>query len=203
MTTFRFMLLAVGLFGLTFVGVSWAQKGFPVMVAGIAPMKPDSRSRLPTFEESVIDGLRQEWENSKTSQSDGNAARDKLRLDLLQAANAYAMSPCDDTIRSNFVTALTDYVRAWHEMAHCSPGVGGCPRREDDRFEAAAAAFRAPADIRVHEAAQKAWEQGDLSRDDFPSPLRGYVFAMVRSSIRGIGEPQAGCMAARQARYRR
>jgi hypothetical protein len=200
MTKFRFVLIAVGLFGLTFVGVSWAQKGFPLMVTGIVPMKPDSRSRLPTFEESVKDGFRQEWENSKTSQSDGNVARDKLRLELLQASNAYAMSPCDDTIRSNFVTALTNYARAWYEMAHCRPGVDGCPRSEDDRFDAAAAAFRTPADIRVHEAVHDASQQGDLSRDDFPAQLRGHVFALVRS---GIGEPQAACVAARQARYRR
>jgi hypothetical protein len=198
MTTFRFALLVVGLFALTFVGLSWAKKGFPVMVAGIVAMKPDSR--LPTFEASVKDGLREEWENSKTSQSDGDEARDKLRLELLQASNAYAMSPCDDTIRSNFVTALTNYARAWYEMAHCRPGVGGCPRSEDDRFDAAAAAFRTPAYIRVHEAVHDASQQGDLSRDDFPAPLRGHVFALVRP---GIGEAQAACVAARQARYRR
>jgi hypothetical protein len=197
MTTFRFALLAVGLFALTFVGVSWANKGFPVMVMGIVPMKPDPR--LPTFEESVKKGLRQDWENSKTSQSDGNRERDNLRRELLQASTGYALSPCNDTIRNDFVKALTNYTRAWYEMAHCRRGVGDCPRSEDDRFDAAVAAFKTPADIRVHEALQKAADQGGLSRDDFPAHLRGYVFGLAHPRI---GEPEAACVVARLAKDR-
>jgi len=106
MSTFRFALLAVGLFALAFIGVSWGGKGFPVMVMRAVPVEPDGR--LPSFDESVNEGLRRDWENSKTSQSDGDSGRDKLRLDLLQAANAYQLSPCDDTMKRNFVTALTN-----------------------------------------------------------------------------------------------
>ncbi len=198
MTTFRFALLAVVLFALTFVGVSWANKGFPVMVAGIVPLTPDLR--LLTFEESVNRGRRKDWENSKTSQSDGNAERDKLRLALLQAATGYELSPCDDTIRTNLVEALTSYTRAWHEMAHCRPGVGDCPSNIDDRFSVAAAAFKTPADIRVHEALRKAFKQGGLSREDFPAPLRTYVFNLAQG---WFVEPQDVCIAARQARSQR
>ena len=31
MNTIRFTLIAIGLFTLTFAGISWANKGFPVM----------------------------------------------------------------------------------------------------------------------------------------------------------------------------
>ena len=48
MSTFRFSLIAFGRFALIFVGGSWAQRGFPVMTVGIAPMKPELR--IPTFE---------------------------------------------------------------------------------------------------------------------------------------------------------
>lgn len=196
MTTFRLVLVAVGLFALTFVGVSWGKKGFPAMMAGNVSMKPDSR--LPTFEWSPERGRRRDWENSKTSQSDGNAARDKLRLDLLQASNGYELSPCDDTTRVNLVQALISYTQAWHEMAHCRPGVGDCPSNGDERFDVAAAAFNTPADIRVHEALRKAFEQGGLSREDFPAPLRAQVHLLVQG---WFGEPQAVCIAAQQARH--
>jgi hypothetical protein len=197
MTTFRFALLAVGLFGLTFVGVSWVNKGFPVMVVGGVPMKPDSR--LPSFEESARKGLRQDWENSKTSQSDGNSERDNLRRELLQASTGYALSPCSDTMRSNLVTALTNYTQAWYELAHCRPGVGDCPRTIVDRLEAAAAAFKTPADIRVHEELRKAIDQGGIGRDDFPKSLRNFVFLWSGMPFR---EPEAACIVARLAKDR-
>lgn len=64
MSTLRLALLAVGSFALTFVGVSWAERGFPIMTVRVAPLKPDAR--IPTFEESVQKGLRKDWENSQT-----------------------------------------------------------------------------------------------------------------------------------------
>jgi len=197
MSTFRFALLAVGLFALAFIGISWASKGFPVMAMRAVPLKPDAR--LPTFEESVKRGLRKDWEDSKTSQSDGNGERDKVRLELLQASNAYKLSPCDDTMKKNFVTALTNYTQAWYAMAYCRAGVGGCPNSSNDRLDAAAAAFKTPADVRVHQALRDAIEQGGVSRDDFPRLLRNHVF--MWSGV-PFGEPEAACITARQATRR-
>ena len=195
MTTFRFMLFVAGVFALTFLGVSWARKGLPMMTAPvIVPLQPDSR--LPVFQ-SVRDGPGRDWESPKTSQSDGNASRDKLRLELLQASNAYELSPCDETIRKNFVAALTDYARAWHELAHCRPGIGGCSSSSDERFDVAAVAFGTPADIRVQEALHKAVGQGGLWRDDFPAPLRDYV---SRLASPWYGKRPPACVAALQAR---
>ena len=77
------------------------------------PMKPDAR--IPTFEESVKKGIRKDWENSKTSQSDGDKERDKLRLELLQASIGYKLSPCDATMKKNLVSAVTNYTNAWGE----------------------------------------------------------------------------------------
>jgi hypothetical protein len=89
-STFRFSLIAFGRFALIFVGGSRAQRDFPVMTVGVASMKPDWR--IPTFEQSVKEGIRRDWVDSKTNQSDGNAERDKLRLELLHAANALRTS---------------------------------------------------------------------------------------------------------------
>lgn len=195
MTTFGFMRFAVGLFALTFVVLSAVPKAFPVMVA--AMMKPVSR--LPTFESNSDSGVRSAWEGSRTSQSDGDAGRDKLRLELLQASTGYELSPCDDTTRANLVEALNRYARAWQEMVNCRPGGSDCPDNSDDRSNAAAAAFKTPADIRVHDALRKALKQGGVSREDFPAPLRPYVYLLADG---GFYEPQAVCIAARQARLR-
>lgn len=194
MSTLRFTLVAVSLFALTFIGVSWGNMGFPVMAVGVEPVKPDAR--IPTFDEAVKKGLRKGWEDSKTSQSDGNAERDKLRLDLLQASTAYKMSPCDDTVKKNLVAALSNYVTAWYNMAFCKSGVGGCPSSSDERLDTAAAAFKTSADINVHKALREAIDQGGISRDDFPSAIRRHAFMWSGSPP---DEPEAACLLARNA----
>jgi hypothetical protein len=198
MSSVRFILAAVGVFALTFAGISWLNKGLPVMAMKVEPMKPDARS--PTFEESVKKGIRQDWENSKTSQSDGNKERDKLRLELLQASIGYKLSPCDATMKKNLVSAVTNYIGAWKAMAFCKPGVDGCPSRSDERLDAAAAAFKSPADIRVHKELAEAYEQGGITKADFPSSIRSNAFMWTGLPF---GEPQAACVSAREAENRR
>jgi hypothetical protein len=194
MSTFRFALVAVGLFALAFIGVSWVNKGAPVMMVRAVPLTPDAR--IPTFREAVEKGEREDWENSKTSQSDGNAERDTLRLELLQAANAYTLSPCDPTMKKNLVTAIKNYVNAWHAMAYCKAGVNGCPKSDDARLEAAAAAFKTPADIRVHKAWKDAIDQGGIWFDDFPASMREEIFLFTGAPF----EDAAACGQTESAR---
>jgi hypothetical protein len=171
MSTVRFTLVAVGLFVLAFVGISWANKGFPVMAMRVEPMKPDAR--VPTFEESVKQGLRKDWENSKTAQSDGDKERDKLRLELLQASIGYNLSPCDATMKKNLVEAMTRYVSAWAVIAGCKSGL--CTGN-DKQLDAAKAAFKTPADIHVHHALREALGKGGIGKEDFPRTLRNFAF---------------------------
>jgi hypothetical protein len=213
MSTIRFALLAIGLFALAFIGVSWLNKGAPVVVAGVAPLKPNPR--LPTFSrvpsplwgnerievsEEMQKQMREDWVISKTSQSDGNVERDKLRRELLQAANAYALSPCDKTIKGNLVEAQTNYIRAWQAMIYCKPGAGDCPAKQDDRIDRAQAAFHTPADVRVHEALQAAYDQGGIDSNDFPKSVQKNVNIWANPSY---SEPRAACIAARQVGDRR
>lgn len=197
MSTFRFAMVVAGLFALAFIGVSWGNMGFPVVTVGVAPLKPDAR--IPTFDEAVKKGVRQDWVNSKTNQSDGNLERDKLRLDLLQASTAYKLSPCGDTTKKNLVVALSNYAKAWSDMAFCKPGVGGCPGNSDERLDTAAAAFKTPADANVHKALREAIGQGGISREDFPSAIRRHVFLFGGSPP---DEPEAACLVARKAASR-
>lgn len=197
MSTLRFTLLVVGLFALAFVGVSWGTKGFPIVAIRVAPLKPDAR--IPTFDESVQKGLRKDWENSKTLQSDGDRERDRLRLELLQASTAYEMSPCDDTMKKNLVAALANYTRGWRAMAFCTPGAAGCPKSDNDRLDIAAAAFKTPADVNVHNALRKALERGGIWREDFPIALRHDVFMWTGMPLAG---PKLSCMIAREEKAR-
>jgi hypothetical protein len=190
MSNLRFGVIAAGLFVLAFVGISWASKGFPVMVYKAQPLKPDPR--LPTFEESVKQGLRKDWENSKTAQSDNDKGRDKLRLELWQAAIGYNLSPCDKTMKKNLVEALTKYINAWSEMAGCRNSFCG----DDKKLDAAAAAFKTPADARVKATLREAFDKGGITKDDFPKAVRNNVYMF---SGMPFGEPEQACGGGRRA----
>jgi hypothetical protein len=198
MDNVRFIFASAAVFALAFVGMSWSQKGFPVMAMRVEPLKPDAR--IPTFEESVKKGIRKDWENSKTSQSDGNKERDQLRLELMQAAIGYKLSPCDDTMKKNLVAAVTNYTKAWRAKFNCKLGVDGCPTNEDDRIDYAASLFKTPADINVHNHLREAYEQGDITRADFPASVGRDAFLWTGMPF---GGPKAACMIAREAENRR
>ncbi len=167
MSTFRFALLAIGMFVLGFGGFSWANKGFQVTAGGSVPLKPDPR--IPTFEQRVEQAARESKKDSRTPQSDHDAERERLRQALLKASKAYESSPCSASVKRNFVTAVNDYSQAWHAMAFCRPGTGGCPNSMDARLDTAAATFRTPAHLQAHKAARAAVRQGGVSFGDFPS----------------------------------
>ena len=78
-------------------------------------------------------------------------------------------------------------------MAGCKSGV--C-NGDDKKLDAAAAAFQTPADVRVREELQGAFEQGGITRDDFPKAIRTHV--LMFSGI-PFGPPEAACMAGRKS----
>jgi hypothetical protein len=157
------------------------------------PMKPDAR--VPTFAESVKTGVRKDWENSKTAQGDGDPKREALRLAALQAANAFALSPCDATMKKNLVEALSAYAKAWSDMAGCKFFVCG---GNDRKIDTAAASFSTPADIRVREAIRTAFEKGGISREDFPGSIRLWVTMLAGDP----GDPVSACATSRRAENR-
>jgi hypothetical protein len=53
MSTFRFALVAAGLFALAFVGIFWGSKGFPVMAMLTEPMKPAAHVPAVTYRNNV------------------------------------------------------------------------------------------------------------------------------------------------------
>jgi hypothetical protein len=148
--------------------------------------------QVPTFEESVKKGIRKDWEASKTAQGDGDPKREALRLAALQAANAFALLPCDETMKKNLVEALSAYAKAWTEMAGCKFGVCG---GDHSRIDTAAAKFSTPSDMRVREAVRAAFEKGGVSRDDFPGSIRLWVTMLAGDP----GDPVSACATGRRA----
>jgi len=233
MSTFRFALVSVGIFALTFVGILWGTKNFPVMAVRSESAKPVAQTaqtqpaptqaaqapaveekkavqpkpvaaqvatqvtaqaavQVPTFEESVKKGIRNDWEASKTAQGDGDPKREALRLAVLQAANAFALSPCDATMKKNLIEALSAYAKAWTEMAGCRFGVCGGDNR---KIDTAAANFSTPSDMRVRAAVRAAFEKGGISREDFPGSVRLWVMMLAGDP----GDPVSACATGRRA----
>lgn len=195
MGTLRFTLLAVGLFALTFVGVSWANKGFPILTYRVVPLRPDAR--IPTFDESVQRGLRQDWEDSKTLQSGGSPEHEKLRMDILAASTAYELSPCDDHNKKALVAAITNYVGIWLNIFHCRSGGDVCPASKNARFELASAAFHTPGDRYALAEMRKATEQGGITPEDFPPSIREEIAGWISRPLGG--ESREACIIARES----
>src|SRR4029079_1178248 len=98
------------------------------------------------FEESAKKDTRKNWEAFKTAPSDSDPKREALRIAALQAANAFAVSPCDATVKKALVEALSAHVKAWTEMPGCKSGICG---GDHGRIDAAAATFSTPTDLRM------------------------------------------------------
>jgi hypothetical protein len=188
----RFYLIVAMAFVSTFVGVSWATRGFPVgfsQTAGIVEQPASLVQPLPALVDSTFGDEhakqyeRKMWEAQHTAQSDGDAVLDKLRLDALQAANAYAMSPCGDITKQNVIEALTAYTRAWQKKIDCPRPQHMLMFCGDAKVKAASETFSTPLDQRVHDALHEAFEQHGVVQTDFPEDVR---FDMLQFSGPGL-----------------
>src|SRR5262249_48143295 len=114
----RFLFSACAAAVVSFVCVSWAIRGFPAYsVEPVGQLRPTLNS---TFgDDSAKADARKTWEAEHTLQSDQNPQLDGLRMDALQAATAYAMSPCDQTMKSNLIAATSAYARGYMKIFDC------------------------------------------------------------------------------------
>lgn len=169
----RFVVFVAMAFVTTFVGVSWAVRGFPTQTAS-----PQIVSELPARLDTTFgDGHakefeRKDWVAAHTAQSDKDPKLDALRLDALQAATAYKMSPCDSTMKQNLIDALTAYTRAYVVKLDCPHRRGIFASCSDQKLKDASDTFSTPLDKRVQAALFEAFEEKGVVRTDFPGDLR-------------------------------
>ena len=154
-------------FAVGYIGIAWVKLGGPLPIPSVKVRPLQATASAPTFAETV-ERIQREPPANQTLQSDNDPGRDALRLDAMQAANAFAQSPCDRTMRENLIKALMAYAKAWADKSGCgSFGCGGSAR-----VELAAQMFSTPLDMRVREAVSEAFGHGGITIDDFPRNLR-------------------------------
>jgi hypothetical protein len=171
----RFILIVGMAFITAFVGVAWATRGFPLLsFEVIHPLQPLTNA---TFgDQSAKAYERKMWEAEHTAQSDGDTKLDKIRLEALQTANAYTLSPCGEVTKLNLIAAVTAYTRAWQKKMDCPRPQnmlkGMLMSCSDKKMKEAADTFSTPLDMRVQAALHEAFEQRGIVKADFPADIR-------------------------------
>ncbi len=149
----------------SFAGVSWAARGFPLGVGA-----------WPTVFASGDHGVRNEQDKKRENERIMRSL-DTIKLEALQAATGFALSPCDSTMKQNLVDALTAYVRAWQIKLDC-PRLANMPIVcGQEKLKAAVATFSTPLDQRLTDAVAQAFDQPGITIADFPESIR---FDMLR-----------------------
>jgi hypothetical protein len=185
---FRFILYAFLACVTAFGGVSWAMRGFPNPVKAFETANP-----ARTFETAVTGPLgagpqqlidttfggqnakdyeRKMWEAEHTSRSDNDPKLDRIRMEALQTADAYALAPCGEFTRLNLIAALTAYTQAWQARIKDCPRMMSIPICSDKKMTEVAAAFSTPLDLRVRASLDEAFRKGGIVTDDFPADVR-------------------------------
>lgn len=169
----RFIIIVCMAFVTAFVGVSWVARGFPMNFSSPVQVVPLQATVDAHFgDDRAKENLRKDWEARHTARGDNDARRNAIRLDTLQAANAYAMSPCDKTVKANLVVALTAYTRAWQTTLGCKRNFLGQLICSDQKFKEAADSVNTPLDRRVKTALEAAFAQKGIITADFPEDIR-------------------------------
>ncbi len=191
-----FMLLVAAAGGIGYFGVTWssARTPAPALVATAAPAEPAKPA--PAAMETADKNRRETVNNSKPNKGDTDRERDALRLELLQAANAYALSPCSDVMKTNLKAALTAYASAMADKMGCVSFFcsGGA------RVDAGADLFSTPLDKRARSAVGEAFEKGGISVQEFPASLR--LALVMIAGEQGSSQPACSTTATTAQRRR-
>jgi hypothetical protein len=169
----RFVVYVALAFVTTLIAVAWAVSGFPMQTARLQIVVQLPAPIGTSYGGELAKELqRKAWVATHTAQSDKNPKLDALRLDALQAATAYKMSPCDSTMKQNLVDALTAYTRAYVVKLDCPRRTEAFAACNEQKIKDAADTFSTPLDTRVRAALFNAFREKGIVRADFPADLR-------------------------------
>ena len=178
---FRFILYTFLACVAGFGGVTWGIRAFynPGKAFEMAAISVASGGGMPSALHSTFVGQgakdyeRKMWEATHTMRGDDNPKLDRIRMEVLQAADAYAMAPCGEFTKLNLVTALTAYIQAWKDKLQCSHSGNMTVFCGDKKLQEATATFTTPLDLRVQASLSKAFQEQGIVRADFPAAVRG------------------------------
>lgn len=164
----------------SFAGVSWAARGFPVSLGSenVVLTTPDRGAKNA----------------GHGAPGDRGPSLDTIKLEALQAATGFALSPCDSTMKQNLVDAMTAYVHAWQVKMDC-PRLANVPMFcGDEKLRAAVAAFSTPLDSRLAVAVAQAFSQPGITIADFSETIRYDMLRFggpaLRPGISPVCEPR-------------
>ena len=156
MGSLRFIGIVAILFVAVFFGGKWLLEGRPLHAGAWLPAShPVEKQDEPRLK------------LEKTSATDNDRTRDRLRNEVLDYAKALADDPCNGILKMHYIKVVTDYVRAWISIAPCL-GTHTCQWSDSTRMDLAAQAFGSPLDLRVRDAMQKVHARGVFGIGDFP-----------------------------------
>jgi hypothetical protein len=186
---FRFALYALLACFTAFAGVSWAMRGLATKAIETIATNPVAAGSLqmgmiPTFGgQSAKDYERKMWEATHTARGDDDPKLDRLRMEALQTADAYAMAPCGEYTRLNLIAALAAYTRAWQARVVDCPRLLTVPICRDEKVREITATFSTPLDLRVQFALAKAFSKGGIVIEDFPAEVRRDMLQFAGPSL--------------------
>jgi hypothetical protein len=170
MSNIRFLGAATALFVAAFLGVKW------LLTPGT--LRPDSR--LPTFYRVDTNSPRYKLEQS--SVTDGDPTRDRLRVELVDYAQALAADPCNAVLKKYYIEAANNYARAWLSIVPCLATIT-CSGADSARIELAQHAFGTPMDRRVREAMRQLHAKGLFKLGDFPDDTAFLVAELAEDGL--------------------
>jgi hypothetical protein len=176
MSNFRFGLMVVVAFALTFAGV-WLGKGnapvvtahtpAPEIVASAPATEPAEPPRQPSLANAIAaeptpaPAAATATPTVEIPRGDGDRGRDRMRLTALEAAHAYSLEPCEAAAKAAFVVATATYAKAM-------VGIGSDTAR-----------FSTPLDTRLREAIRAALSIGGVRQDDFPADTHAFIATLT------------------------
>ncbi|HEY8332420.1 MAG TPA: hypothetical protein VIQ05_01395 [Tardiphaga sp.] len=178
------LFLFVSIVAATFIVGVWAARGFPTH----SLFRPPVAQLQPTLDATFGNDQSEERRERRAQQAladPDNAKRNPLRMDALQAATGYALSPCDAGMKANLVAATRAYAAGYGEFAKCNPMFSNC----DPVLEKANVMYGSPLDLRVRDALHAAFEKGGISKQDFPPNMQMSVMVLANSQ----GDPVSAC----------
>jgi hypothetical protein len=166
-----------------FVLVSWGMQGFPTK------SKAKSSGELrPTLNATFGKDSRSEEEKARRTAQTLASAQDpelnKIRLETLAAANAYALVNCESAAKERLIAALTAYTKAWQRKLNCfRPMLIFMMFCDDENKSAAAAAFSTHLDKQIKEALDEAFDRRGILQSEFPYSVRFDVLQFAGSNL--------------------
>lgn len=177
------LVLFISIAASTFVIGVWGSRGFPIRL--FSPAAVPLQATVNTTFGDDSSQKRRDRQVQDVLNDPENAKRHPQRMDTLQAATGYALSPCDKTMKTNLVESLRVYATGFNDMRRCNVMFANC----DPVFEKATATYSTPLDKRVQAALHEAFEKGGISKNDFPPAIGMAVMTLANSQ----GSPVSAC----------